>query len=134
MFLKIVLENIFQNPMNTILVFFENCYYSLNLMFCVFFSEQKKVESNIFSIFFIFSLFLKTKKKKQFSKNCNQVFVFFPSFLVCSPALTPLNGRCVKECQKTRKSPSQEKAYLEFLVFFVNLNAETNCRKKKYQY
>ena len=51
------------------MVFYENCYYSLNLMFhvfSVFFKTKRKSEQNVF---FVFSFFIITKT---FFKICNQ--------------------------------------------------------------
>ena len=60
MFLKTVFDNSFENTGNTILVLFVNRSYSLNLAFFVFsvFFRTKNWESNVFSMFSLFSLFL----------------------------------------------------------------------------
>ena len=54
---------VFENTENTILVFSENCYCYLNLVFSVFFvffiTKKKKVTKRVFLIF-LFSLFLRT--------------------------------------------------------------------------
>ena len=52
MLFKAVLENIFENTENIIFVFFENCSYSFDLVFFVFFIIVKKMEPNLFSLFF----------------------------------------------------------------------------------
>ena len=63
--LKFVLENIFENTKNTVLMFSKNYYFSLNLVFFLcfsYFSEQKK-ERKKSNMFFMFSLFFLFKKK-----------------------------------------------------------------------
>ena len=68
-FLKLFLITNFKNTENIILAFFENYFYSMNIIlfyiFCVF---RKKKKSNMFFVFFLFFLF----------KNYNQTDYIFP--------------------------------------------------------
>ena len=52
-FWKLFLITIFENTVNTILLLFENCSYSLNLVFFVFFFFLKK-KTIVFFVFFFF--------------------------------------------------------------------------------
>ena len=58
---KLFLRTVFENTDNTIMMLFENCSYSLNILFYVFFMFFQKKEPNVFSMFSLFSLFLRTK-------------------------------------------------------------------------
>ena len=63
-FCKLFLRTIFENTEKTILVFSKSCFCSLNSVFFVFFvfsRKKKKIyEPNVFSMFFLFLLFLRT--------------------------------------------------------------------------
>ena len=69
MFGSCFLITVFENTDNTILVFSENCFYSLNLVFSVFSvfykkKKKKKLETKrVLSVFyfFLFSLFFRTE-------------------------------------------------------------------------
>ena len=59
---RVCLVFVFENTENIILVLFQNCFCSMNLvpfMFSVFFRIKQNWESNVFSMFSMFSLFLK---------------------------------------------------------------------------
>ena len=66
-FCKLLLRTVFENIENIILVFSKNCSYCLNLVFFVFvfFSTKENWEPNVFSVFFLFSLFSRTKNSFQ---------------------------------------------------------------------
>ena len=63
-FVKLLMRIVFKNIENIILILFENCSYSLNLVFYVFFITKKKKnwEPKVFSLF---SLFFETKNNFQ---------------------------------------------------------------------
>ena len=50
-FLKLFLRIFFENIENAIFEFFENCSYSFDLVFSVFFIIVKNMEPNLFSLF-----------------------------------------------------------------------------------
>ena len=63
-FFKIVIEISFKNIENIILVLFEFIYYSLNLMFSLFYLvfPKKKKSSNLFYFFFVLLVYVGPKQ------------------------------------------------------------------------
>ena len=66
---------VFENTNNTILVFFKNCYSSLNLVFYMFLRKKKLVIKQVFPVSLVVLVF---KNKKYFSKTgTKQPLTFF---------------------------------------------------------
>ena len=65
-FLKLLLRTVFENTVNTILVFSENYSYSLNFSFLYHVFRKKKFSFCVFIVFIVF------QNKKQFSKTVNK--------------------------------------------------------------
>ena len=74
-FLKLFLRKVFENIGNIILVFFEICFCYLNLVFC---RKKKKL-----SLFYFFSLFLKTDNSFQKYEWNMSVWFLFPKTVFC---------------------------------------------------
>ena len=66
-FLKLLLRTVFENIENIILMFFENCFCYLNLLFfsILFFSEKKNCFCYLNLLFFSILFFSEKKKRNQ---------------------------------------------------------------------
>ena len=73
--IRACLVPIFENMKNTILVFFENCSCYLNLVFSVFFKTKKTWELNVFFMFSLIFLCLRTENS--FQKHEPNMFLIF---------------------------------------------------------
>ena len=81
-FENLFLRTVFENIENTVLVFLENCYYFLNLVFYVsfvFFKTKKIWEPNLF--FSMFSLILRTENSFSKTRTKPTILMFGSCFL-----------------------------------------------------